>query len=132
MLHEPVKGEPGIGTLLGSLVSDTGMLVRQEIHLATTEMGQKAKTSAHHLGVVSMGGALAHAGLLTLIAAVVLGLGTLIPMWVSAMVIGIVAVGVGSALVMGGIKSLRALDPMPSRTVETLQQDKVWMKEQVR
>lgn len=131
-MNESTKSEPGVGVLLGSLVRDTGTLVRQEVHLATTEMGQKAKTSLHYIGVVGMGGALAHAGLLTLIAAIVVGLGTIVPMWLSALVIGLVALGAGAALVTSGLKALRGVDLVPARTVETLEQDKAWMKEQLR
>jgi hypothetical protein len=131
-MNAGAKSEPGIGALLGSLASDTGTLVRQEIHLATTEMSQKAKTAGVQIGVVGMGGALAHAGLLALIAAIILGLGTLIPMWISALAIGLLAAGSGWALVHKGVTALRALDALPVRTIETLQQDKTWIKEQVR
>jgi len=131
-MNEPVANAPGIGTLLGSLVNETGMLVRQEIHLASTEMGQKAKTAALELQAVALGGLLVHVGLLSLVAAVVLGLGTLIPMWISALILGALAVIGGGALVYTGLKSLKAVDPVPQRTIQTLQQDKVWMKEQFR
>ena len=131
-MNEVAKSEPSIGALLGSLVSETGTLVRQEIHLASTEMGQKAKSAVLDLKVVATGGALVHAGLLCLIAAVILGLGTMVPMWISALIIGLAATGGGYALLRTGVKALRALDPVPQRTVQTLQQDKAWMKEQVR
>jgi len=131
-MDDAAKSEPSIGTLLNSLVRDTGVLVRQEIQLASTEMGQKAKSATLQIGVAAMGGALAHAGLLALIAAVILGLGTLIPVWVSALIIGLVTAGAGLVLVRKGITALRELDPVPKRTVETLQQDRTWMKEQLR
>ena len=131
-MNEPSKGEPSLGSLLGSLASDTGTLVRQEIHLATTEMTQKARRAGHELGVVAMGGALAHAGLLFVMAAVVLGLGTFLPMWAAALGLGLVAFAAGWAMVSGGLRALRAVDPLPQRTIETLQQDKTWVKEQIR
>jgi hypothetical protein len=129
-MNEVAKSEPSIGALLGSLVSETGTLVRQEIHLASTEMGQKAKSAVVDLKFVAMGGALAHAGLLCLIAGVILGLGTIVPMWISAIVIGLGVTGGGYALLRTGVKALRELDPVPKRTVQTLQQYKAQMKEQ--
>ena len=126
------KSAPSVGDLLGSLVKETGTLVRQEIHLASTEMGHKAKSAALDMGMVGVGGALAHAGLLSLICAVVLALGAFVPVWVSALAIGIVAIGGGYALVHRGLKALRELDPVPQKTLQTLQQDKIWMKEQLR
>jgi hypothetical protein len=126
------SSEPSVGQLLGSLVTETGTLVRQEIHLASTELAQKAKKGVLEIGVVGVGGSLAHAGLLAIIAAVILGLGTLIPMWIAAAVIGVAATGAGLVLVQRGVAGLRAIDPLPERTIETLQQDKTWVKEQAR
>jgi hypothetical protein len=125
-------GEPTIGQLVGSLVTETGTLVRQELHLASAELSQKAKRGLGEVGVIGIGGALSHAGLLALIAAVILGLGTLMPMWIAAAIIGVVALGAGWAVTHRGIAALRAIDPLPERTIETLQKDKNWVKEQAR
>ncbi len=130
-MDETAKSEPSVGTLLGNLVAETGTLVRQEIQLASTEMGQKAKSAALDVRLIAAGGAVAHAGLLCLIAALILGLGTLVPMWISAAAIGLIATVSGGLLIQGGLKALRALDPVPQRTVQTLQQDKAWIKDQV-
>jgi hypothetical protein len=131
-MNEVTKSAPSVGDLLTSLVSSTGTLVRQEIHLASTEMGHKAKSAALDMGVVGMGGALVHAGVLSVIFAVVLALGSFVPMWASAFVIGLVAVGGGYLLARRGLTALRGLDPVPQETLETLKADKGWMKEQLR
>ncbi|WP_394824912.1 phage holin family protein [Pendulispora albinea] len=128
----PTKSEPTIGALLGSLASETGTLVRQEIRLASAEMGQTAKSATSHLGLLGVGGVLALAGLLTVIAGLILRLQPLVPMWISAMVIGIIAGGSGFLVVRRGMKALRGLDFVPQRTIQTLKQDATWMKEQLR
>ncbi len=124
--------EPSVGALLGSLVNETGTLVRQEIHLASAEMSQKAKRAVVDVGVVGMGGALLHAGVLALIAALILGLGTLVPMWIAAAVIGVVVAGAGFGILKKGMTALKEIDPVPQRTMATLQQDKAFLKEQAR
>jgi len=63
-----------LGDLLSQLSRETAQLVRKEMELATTEMTAKAKRAGLQVGVAAMGGALAHAGLLMLLAALVLGL----------------------------------------------------------
>jgi hypothetical protein len=131
-MNEVTKSAPSVGDLLTSLVDKTGTLVRQEIHLASTEMSQKAKTAALNMGTIGMGGALAHAGLLSILFALVLALGAFVPMWASALAIGLVAAGVGYALIRKGLAALRGLDPLPQKTLQTLNQDKAWMKEQLR
>jgi Putative Actinobacterial Holin-X, holin superfamily III len=131
-MNEVTKSAPSVGDLLTSLVEKTGTLVRQEIHLASTEMGHKAKTAASNMGTIGVGGALAHAGVLSIMFALMLALGSFVPMWASALAIGLLAVGTGYALVRSGLSALRGLDPVPQRTLQTLNQDKAWMKEQFR
>jgi hypothetical protein len=131
-MNQATKSELSIPALLSSLVGETGVLVRQEVRLASTEMGQKARRALVDLGFVGLGGALAHAGLLAFIAAVILGFGTLMPMWGSALGMGVIAAASGGLLVRKGLKALQELDPIPQRTVDTLQQDKTWLKEQIR
>jgi len=126
------KSAPSVGDLLTSLVDKTGTLVRQEIHLASTEMGHKAKSAALDVGTIGIGGALAHAGILSMMFALVLALGAWVPLWASALVLGFVAVGAGYSLVRKGLTALRGLDPVPQKTLQALNQDKAWMKEQFR
>ena len=63
-----------IGDLLAELSRETSQLVRKEVELATTEMTAKARKAGGQVGVAAAGGALAHAGLLVFLAALVLGL----------------------------------------------------------
>ena len=131
-MNEPTKGEPSLGSLLGSLASDTGTLVRQEIHLASTEMTQKMRSATREIGMIALGGALAHAGFIAVMAAIILALGSFLPMWAVALGLGLVTFAAGWAVLNGAIRALRTLDPVPQRTLETLQQDKAWAKEQIR
>ena len=119
-MEESTKPPPTVGALLGSLATETGTLVRQEIHLASTEMGHKAKHALADIAAVLMGGALVHAGLMFALAGVVFALGAFIPWWASAIGLGVVAAGVGYALVRKGIDALEGLDPTPRKTLETL------------
>jgi len=120
-----------LGELFADLVHQTGTLVRKEVELAKTEMTAKASTAAKDAAMVGVGGGVALLGAIALLAAVILGLGTLIPMWLSALLVGGVLAGIGVALAIGGIKKLQHIDPVPRMTVETLQDDKRWLKEQV-
>jgi hypothetical protein len=131
-MKESTKPPPTVGALLGSLAAETGTLVRQEIHLASTEMGHKAKHALADLGVVLMGGALVHAGLLFVLAGTVLVLGAFIPWWASAIGLGAVATGVGYALVRKGIAALHGLDPTPQKTIATLRRGTPVLKEHAR
>jgi xanthine/uracil permease len=119
-----------LGELFSELANETTMLVRQEIQLAKTEMTQKATQAGKDAGMIGAGGALAYAGLLALIAALIIGLGELIPLWLSALIVGLVVVGVGYMLIQRGLTALKQIDPKPQQTIQSLQEDKEWVKEQ--
>jgi len=122
--------ERSLGELFAELANETTNLVRQELQLAKTEMTQKATQAGKDVGMIGAGGALAYAGLLALIAALIIGLGELIPLWLSALIVGLVVVGIGYVLIQRGLTELKRIDPTPHQTVQTLKEDKEWVKEQ--
>lgn len=116
-----------IGELFSELSRDTGTLIRKELELATTEMTSKARTAGGHVAVVAAGGALAHAGMLVILAAIVIALTQLgITAWLSALIVGVVTGGVGYLLVNRGLSSLRQTSVAPKQTIETLKEDAKW------
>jgi len=124
--------EPSLGELFASLARDTGNLVRQEVQLAKTEMTQKVTGLGRDAGMIGAGGAVAYAGLLTLIAALVLGLGEFIPLWLSALIVGLVVVAIGYFLIQRGRNGLSQADLTPRQTIETLKEDTEWAKDQIK
>ena len=127
---ERQKDDRSIGELFAELANETSTLVRQEVQLAKTEITQKVTSAGKDAGMIGAGGALAYAGLLAIIAAVIIGLGQLIPMWLSALIVGLVVVGIGYMLIQQGLNALKRIDPTPRQTIESLKEDKEWAKEQ--
>ena len=120
-----------IGDLLAELSRETSQLVRKEVELASTEMTAKAKKAGGHVGVAAAGGALAHAGLLIFLAALVLGLSELgVAPWLSALIISLLTLGVGYLLVNRGLSGLRNSSVTPTRTMESLKEDARWTTRQ--
>jgi hypothetical protein len=129
---EATKTEPSVGELLGALARDTGVLVRQEVQLASNEVASKTSSAAKSVGVVLTGGAIVHAGFVAVLAAIIAGLGTMIPVWLAAALVGIVVAAAGYAFVQKGLHALKVLSPRPQQTIKTLNDDTVWAKEQLR
>ena len=75
---------------------------------------------------------IAYTGALALIAAGIIILGAMIPLWLSAAIIGFVILAVGIILVVKGANTLRQESPAPQETVETLKEDSEWLKDQTR
>jgi putative superfamily III holin-X len=120
-----------IGELLSELARDTTTLVRQEILLAKIELGEKASLASRQIALIAAGGAVLYAGLLALIGALILLLADHMPPWLAAMLVGAAVAAIGYWLVRQQLDALKRLDPKPRATVETLRQDKEWVKEQL-
>jgi len=126
------RDERSLGELFSELAQETSTLVRQEVTLAKTEMTQKATSVGKDVGFLAAGGAVAYAGLLAVLAGIIVLLGQVIPMWLSALLVGLVVAGVGYFLVRKGLDALKREDLAPRQTIETLKEDQQWAKDQTR
>ncbi|HEX8949937.1 MAG TPA: phage holin family protein [Dissulfurispiraceae bacterium] len=126
-----VKEERSLGELFSELSRGMQDLLREEIELAKAEMSQKAFQVVKDVAFLIIGAAVAYTAFLTLVAAAVLGLGTGVPWWLSALIIAVI-LGVASfALAMKGFRDLKKQDMVPRKTISTLKEDTRWMKEQM-
>jgi hypothetical protein len=127
-----LRDERSLGDLFSDLSRETTTLVRQEVQLAKAELTQSATEVARGIGMLVAGGAVAYAGLLFLLLAIVFGLieaGW--DAWLSALAVGVVVVAIGAVLVLRARESLKPANLAPRRTVETLKEDQEWAKEQI-
>jgi hypothetical protein len=127
-----VRDERSLGDLFSDLSRETTTLVRQEVQLAKAELTQSATEVARGIGMLVAGGAVAYAGLLFLLLAIVFGLieaGW--DAWLSALAVGLVVVAIGAVLVLRARESLKPANLAPRRTVETLKEDQEWAKQQI-
>ena len=131
-----VHEERSIGQLLKELRDETTTLLRQEVDLAKTEMSEKASRVGTNLGSLALGGAVAFLGALALLAAVVYGLTSLfdqfmsigVAIWLAPLLVGLVLAAIGYSLVKKALATLRQESLTPTRTTQTLQENKEWLK----
>ncbi len=126
-----VKNDRSIGELFAELAGETSTLVRQEVALAKTELTQKATRAGKQIGFLVIGGAIAYAALLALMAAAIIGLAEVIPAWGAALLVGAVSAAVAAWLITKALHALRETELTPRQTIETLKEDAQWMKDQV-
>ena len=122
--------EHSLGDLLTQLVSQISTLAQREMDLARTEMSQKVTQVANGARMIAIGGALAYAGLLAIIATAVLALvqyGAL-PWWVATLAVGAFVLIVGLLVIGGGRRALQIKHLAPQKTLETLKDDADWAR----
>lgn len=131
MATQRTKEDLSLGELFGDLTRELSALLHHEITLATTEMSQKGSRVGKHVGSLAAGGAVAYAGFLAILAGVILALGYFVPLWLSALVIGLIVAAVGGFLVQSGLAALKRENLAPRQTIESLKEDAQWAKQQM-
>jgi len=121
-----------LGELLADLTREITTLVRQEATLAKAEMSQKVSRVGKDVSFLAAGGAVAYAGLLAIVAALIMLLMEAgMPGWGAALLVGFGVAAIGGFLVRRGLEALKREDLTPRQTIETLKEDTRWAKEQV-
>jgi xanthine/uracil permease len=129
---QQTRDDRPLGELFAELARETATLARQEVQLAKTEMSQKASQVGRDLAFLAVGGAVAYAGFLAIMVAVIIVLAANgLPWWLSALLVGVVVAGIGYVLVQKGLTALKQQDLAPRETIESLKEDTTWAKEQI-
>jgi hypothetical protein len=117
------------GELLSELANNSAALVRDEIDLAKQEMREKVSVLRSGAVTIAVGGLLAFVALLTLVAAAVAGLAHVMDTALAALLVGVVLAAVGGSIAFIGIGRLKRTSLKPQQTIETLEEDKEWLKQ---
>jgi drug/metabolite transporter (DMT)-like permease len=112
-----------VGELLRDLANDISRLIRDELALARSEVGDKLHQMIAALVSIIGGSLLGFAALIILLQAVVQGLSNHMPDWLASILTGGAVAIVGAILVYGGQKALSATRLAPDRTAENLRRD---------
>jgi MFS family permease len=121
------------GELVQRLSAQVSELVRRELDLARTELATKGKRAGAGAGLAGAGGVVALFGVGALIASAIAGLATVVPVWLSALIVGVVLLLVAGVLALVGRSRLReATPPVPEQAVRGVQDDVAAVKNAVR
>ena len=120
------KQDRSLGELFSELATESSQLIRQEIALAKVELTQKATRAGRNVGFLVLGGAVAYAALLALVAAIIILLANVMPWWVAALAVAILIGIIGAVLISKALAALKKMDATPHQTVETLKEDAQW------
>jgi len=117
------------GELLGELANNSAALVRDEIDLAKQEMREKVDVLRSGAVTIAIGGLIGFVALLTLTAAAVAGLAHVMDTALAALLVGVVLAAIGGGIAYSGIGRIKQTSLKPEQTIETLEEDKEWLKQ---
>jgi fatty acid desaturase len=125
------KADRSIAALLTDLINQISLLIRQEGLLLRTEMVEAAARAGRGAALIAVGIIFALGGFLALLAAAALGLAIVLPPGLAALIVGVFALALAVILLLVGKRQLNADALTPRRTLNSLREDKVWLKEQI-
>lgn len=120
-----------LGDLIGDLASNTASLVRDEVALVRQELHQKLKTVQAVVAVIAVGAFIALIAGMALCATVILALAKFIGigLLMSTLLVGLALAILAGALISIGISKIKRTNFKPEQTIETLEENKEWLKE---
>jgi hypothetical protein len=124
--------ERPVGEIIGELWENTEKLVRQELELGLAELDRKADRLKTDVTMAAVGGSVLYAGVLTLVAAVVLLLSKAVDPWLAALIVGVAVSGIGFMLVQRGKKDLESANLKPEHTIRSVERTAHTFKEAVK
>jgi hypothetical protein len=134
------NNEPSVGMLLKELTDETRTLLRQEVELGKAEISEKVSTVGRNVAYLAVGGMVAYAGLLALIAAACIGAAILlgnvmdpeIASWLGPLIVGVIVAIIGYVFVQKALSTFKNETLMPRKTMESLRENTEWFKDQIK
>jgi len=125
----------GFGALLRDLANGSAELLRAEVTLARMELTSITANVGRGTAQVALGGVMLLLGGLSLFAGVILLIGDQwLPRdryWLAALVVMLLTGALAAVFVRRGLTQLSPARLAPDQTVQTLKEDKEWLKQQL-
>jgi len=126
--------------LLKKLRDDTTTLVRDEISLAKTEISEKVATTSRNVGYLAAGALVAYAALMLILQGlsfmlseqfILRGMREANATLLGFLIVGIIVGMIGAFLILKALNTLKKESLTPTKTAETLKEDKEWVQDKV-
>jgi hypothetical protein len=118
--------------LLGNIVDNIQQIIRSEFRLAKAELQEKVSRASKPATTLGAGFLLGLYGLGFLLLAAVYALSMVMAAGLATLIVGGALALISIALVSSGAKKLKALNPAPEKTIQTLQENVQWAKDQIK
>jgi hypothetical protein len=130
----PVPHDRTIGEVFAELGTHVRELVTEEVALARTELRQKAAQVSAAGTRFGLAAALGYAGVLTLVASLVLAAIELFDVapWLAALVVGATALAAAAGVYAGARRTLFCEPLAPRQTLASLKENAAWIRNHTR
>jgi uncharacterized membrane protein YqjE len=126
----PDVEDESVGSLVGRMTTHLSELMRQEIALAKAELQAEAQKAAKGAGMLAGAGFAAWMVAIFASFTLVWLLDKAMDLWIATLIVTLLWGVAAAALFVTGRKQLKQVNPKPEQTVESLKEDKEWLKAQ--
>jgi uncharacterized membrane protein YqjE len=126
------QNERSVPEVLQDIVGNIQEIIRSEFTLAKIEVKQEAAQAKGLLVMWLIGGALGLYALGFMLFTAMLGMATVMPMWLAALIVAVVLTVISIAMLSVASNRLKQVRKVPERTIETLKENVQWAKEQIK
>ena len=119
-----------VGAIVGDIAKDMSGLIRQEMDLAKTELKTEVTKAGKGAGMLGGAGAAGYLMLFFLSLALMYLLAKVMPLWIAAVVTGVVWGTVAAVLALRGRKEMKQSSPQLPMTQQSLKEDVQWARAQ--
>jgi uncharacterized membrane protein YqjE len=118
--------------ILENIASNLTQIVQAEFRLAKSELKDGAEKVAGPGAALGAGVVLAFYGLGFLLLAAVYALSLVVAVWLAALIVGGGLVVVAGILITAGGMKLKRVNLIPGKTIQSLEEDVQWAKQQIK
>lgn len=127
---ELAEPDRSLGELIGRLTTDLGDLVTAHIDLATTEIKAEVAIAGKGAGMLGGGAVAGVVAALLLSMAAAWGLAELMAPGLAFLIVGVLWAAAAVVLALAGRSQVQKVDPVPQQTMNELEEDQQWLKQQ--
>jgi hypothetical protein len=120
-----------IAELISRIRFDVSTIIRKEIDIVKVEMSERMRRMVKDAAMIVVGGVVLFLGIQVLIATAIIALAHAVPLWLSALIVGVVLFVTGGAAAVAGIGRIKKIDWMPRKSLKLFREDISWLKKQV-
>ena len=120
--------ERALSDVLQDILRNLQEIVRSEVRLAKVEIRDDARQAAASAVWIAAGTIGALSAWAFLLWTITFALSTRMSMWAATLVVALVLACASSVLIVGGIRRVKRIHPIPERTIASIKENVEWIR----
>jgi uncharacterized membrane protein YqjE len=121
-----------ISEILQDVLRNLQSIVRSEVRLAKTEVGEELTKVKPAIVLLGIGAVCGLFGVLFLLLTTMYAIALALPLWASALVVAVVLIIITAITLKAGQKRMKRVQPLPDRTIASMKENAEWARQQTK